>query len=409
MKVAIVGINYLPELTGIAVYTTGMAEYLSERGSSVTVYTGFPYYPMWSKWPNDRNRWYQQDCINTVAVRRSYLYVPASPTAVRRIFHELSFVISASINYLLGPKADCTIIVSPPLFLGIAIVLIAKLKRSKTLFHVQDLQPDAAVDLGMLKKGRFTDFLYFIERLTYRVADRISTISQGMMKKIANKGIEPGKIFIFRNWANDDHIVPLKKNTSYRRDLALEGKYVVLYSGNMGVKQGLNVLLDVANLLRDISAIVFLIVGDGGEKQELQRKAAKLELKNMIFLPVQPYDRLGELLATADLSVIPQKKGVNDIVLPSKLGNIMASWRPLIVAAPANSELGQIVSESESGLLVEPEDPRQLADAIMRLYRLPQECDNMARNGRHYMEKHLGRQVVLEEFANQLELMLKSS
>jgi len=131
-------------------------------------------------------------------------------------------------------------------------------------------------------------------------------------------------------------------------------------------------------------------------------------LTNLVFLPVQPYERLGELLATADVSVIPQKKGVNDIVLPSKLGNIMASGRPLIVTVPANSELGQIVLESESGLLVEPGDPRQMADAIMRLYRLPGECDNMARNGRRYMEKQLGRQVILEEFANQLELMLKS-
>lgn len=214
MKTAIVGINYAPEPTGIPVYTTGLAEYMASCGISVTVYTGFPYYPAWAKSVDDRHRLYRQDSIGPVIVRRSYVYVPSRPTAIKRIVHELSFVISSSLNYMFGPRADCTVIVSPPLLLGIPITLIAKLKRSRTIFHVQDLQPDAAVDLGMLRKGMFTRMLFGIERLTYVLSDYVSTISEGMLGKIASKGIRREKLFLFRNWANDDAIAPMSRETT---------------------------------------------------------------------------------------------------------------------------------------------------------------------------------------------------
>lgn len=398
MKIAFVGINYAPEPTGISVYTTGMAEYFARQGHSVTVYTGFPYYPLWSKSARDCGRWYRREHVNSVTVQRSYLYVPSRPTPLTRILHELSFVVSASIAYLFGPRVDCTVIVSPPLFLGIPIILIAKLKRGRTIFHVQDLQPDAAIDLGMLKRGWLTKFLHFVERLTYRTANEVSTISEGMRNQIAVKGIDRQKIFLLRNWANDDQVVPLSKDTAFRRELELEDNFIVLYSGNMGVKQGLNTLLDAAWILKDTREIAVIIAGDGGQKRELQRKAAEMQLRNVIFLPVQPYPRLGELLATADMSVIPQKSGVNDIVLPSKLCNIMASQRPIIAAAPANSEFGRIILKSKGGLLVTPEDPTQLADAIMYLYQNPDARAQMASSGRYYMETHLAHKAILDTF-----------
>lgn len=406
MKIAFVGINYTPEPTGISVYTTGMAEYCARHGDSVTVYTGFPYYPLWSKFEKDRRKWYRCVRIGSVTVRRNYLYVPRQPTAASRILHELSFVICASINYLFGPRAEYTVIVSPPLFLALPIILIAKLKRSRTIFHIQDLQPDAAVDLGMLKRGWLTNFLYFIERQSYHAADEVSTISDGMLKRIVDKGIDRRKMFLLRNWANDDQVAPLRKDTRFRQELGLRDRFIVLYSGNMGVKQGLHTLLDAARLLSDMPEIMVVIVGDGGEKRELQRKAAELGVHNVTFLPVQPYHRLGELLATADVSVIPQKSGVNDIVLPSKLNNIMASQRPVVVAAPVDSEFGRIVMESKGGLVVRPEDPAQLAQAILHLYHNSDLRTQMAISGRQYMESCLAHQAILGAFRHRLIMAL---
>jgi colanic acid biosynthesis glycosyl transferase WcaI len=218
MRVAIVGINYAPEPTGIPVYSTGMAEYLAVRGHEVTVYTGFAYYPHWIKSAADRWKLFRRETLNGVQVRRHYVYVPGKPTALKRMIHEISFVASSALGYLFGPRPDLTIIVSPPLFIGIPVALIAKLNRSRTIFHVQDMQPDAAVDLGMLKPGLLTDFFFAIERSTYRLADRVSTISHGMLEKIAAKGVRRNKLMLFRNWAQDDLVSPRDIHIWYRRE-----------------------------------------------------------------------------------------------------------------------------------------------------------------------------------------------
>src|SRR5262249_20197524 len=182
LRIALVSINHRPELTGIAVYTAGLAEFLASRGWSVDVYTGFPYYPHWKKADADR-RLYRRERHGGVAVRRHYLYVPAKPSALRRMLHELSFVASVSLGYLLGPRADCTMIVSPPLLLGVGIGLLARVRGSRTLFHVQDLQPDAAIEFGLLRKGPLTATLFTLERWTYRLCHRVSSISEAMLER----------------------------------------------------------------------------------------------------------------------------------------------------------------------------------------------------------------------------------
>jgi colanic acid biosynthesis glycosyl transferase WcaI len=406
MKIAIVGINHAPELTGIAVYTTGMAEYLARRGASVSVYCSFPYYPQWAKRSEDRGRLHGRERIGGVDVRRHYAYVPSRPSAARRILHELSFVASTAIGYLLGPRADCTIIVSPPLFLGLPIALIARLKRSRVVVHVQDLQPDAALDLGMLRPGRLTAACYWIERRTYALADRVWTISRGMCERILGKGVAAAKTFVLRNWANEDAVGVLGHDTRYRAEWGLDGRFVVLYAGNLGVKQGLGTVLECARLLRQREDIVFLVVGDGGEKAALIAQARALGLSNVRFEPLQAPEHLGELLATADVSLVPQKRGVKDIVLPSKLSNILASGRPVVVAAGAETELGEIVRDSGAGMLVEPEDGAAMAEALLALRADPALRQTCGRNARRYMEARLHRETILAGMMQEIEALL---
>ena len=406
MRITIVGINYAPDPTGIPVYTTGLAEYLAGQGHAVTMYTGFPYYPRWTKDARDEGRLFRSETINGVAVRRHYIYVPSKPSALKRMLHELSFVCSATLGYLLGARADLTIIISPPLFIGIPIALIAKLKRSRTIFHVQDLQPDAAVDLGMLKPGALTSLFFFLEKITYRLADRISTISQGMLEKIVSKGVPRAKLTLFRNWAHDSLVSPMATETRYRQEWDLTGKFVVLYSGNMGVKQGLDSVLRAADVLRAQRDIVFLVVGDGGEKEALMERSNAMKLENVQFRPLQSMERLSELLATADVAVIPQKRGVKDIVLPSKLGNLLASRRPVIAAAEPDTEFGKIVLESGCGVLVEPGNGEQIAAAILGMHGVPDDRTRMGGNGRRYMELELSGAAVLGGIAGRLEALV---
>lgn len=398
ISVTVVSINYAPEVTGIGVYSTGMAEYLSDAGRRVIAITAFPYYPGWRKQPQDRRAWFRREQRAKVDLRRSYLYVPRRPGVLQRMAHELSFVLSASLSYLFAPRTDVTVIVSPPLFLGIPIALIARLKRSRVLFHVQDLQPDAAVDLGMLKRGAMTQLLFALERWTYGLAHRVSAISPSMLKKIASKGVPAKKLTVLRNWANDDLVSPLPPEASLRQEWQLGSKFVVLYAGNMGVKQGLDQLLEVAKNFLSASDVVFVLVGDGGEKPALLEQARLLGLGNMVFHPLQPVERLSNLLATADVSVIPQRPGVTDIVLPSKLPNLMASAKPVVVMADAGTELYREVTSSGCGVAVAPGDVAGMTNAIAELKNSAQRRCELGRRGRAYALNRLSREEVLGEF-----------
>ncbi len=396
--VAIVSINYAPEVTGIGVYTTGLAQYLANRGYTVTVYTAFPYYPAWTKHPNDQGALYRKERDGMVELRRSYVYVPKHLNVLRRIAHELSFVAGACLSYLLGPRAALTIVVSPPVFLGIPLALLARLKGSRTLFHVQDLQPDAAVDLGMLRPGLVTNMLFAAERATYRLVNKVSAISPSMLRKIEGKGVPAHKLVLFRNWANDDIVLPGSRDTPYRRDWGLGERFVVLYSGNLGVKQGLDSLISAAGFLRYDKDILIIIVGDGGQKSELMQQAHRLDSQNVLFEPLQPVEALSDLLATADVSVIAQKPGVADVVLPSKLANLMSSARPVVAMAEPGTELHAVITEAACGKVVAPGDASALAGTLLQLKASEQERRIMGVNGRQYVERRLSGASVLGAF-----------
>lgn len=407
-SIAIVGINYFPELTGIPVYTTGMAEYLVQKGFDVIVYTAFPYYPDWLKHEGNRGKYFKKEVINNVKLRRSYVYVPNPVTTLKRIIHELSFVLSSAVNYLMGPRADLTIVVSPPLFIGLPVLLLARLKCSRVLFHVQDLQPDAAIELGMLKDRVFAGILRKIEKAIYDLADSISTISSGMLERILKKGVDREKSFLLRNWGNDDVVFPQGKDTDYRLRYSLNGKFVVLYAGNFGVKQGLDVVVQAAEKLRHRSDIQFLMAGNGAVKTQLVQYVNFKGLSNITFLPPQPFERLSNLLATADVSIVPQRKEAKNIVLPSKLLNIMASARPVIATAEADSELGRVIDNANCGLLVEPENADELAKAVIYLKDHPEEADAFGTNGRGYMVKHLTKKQILDGFVQKIDELMYS-
>jgi colanic acid biosynthesis glycosyl transferase WcaI len=209
MKVIVWGINYSPELTGIAPYNTSLSEFLKSRGYSVDVVTSFAYYPQWRKQREDVWRFFRTDHINDVRVHRCWHFVPNKCNSIKRILHEGSFVVFSLMRLLTLPTPDVYIVISPPLALGIAAWMISKLKGSPFIFHVQDLQPDAAIGLGMLKKGWLTRVLYALETFAYEKAFRVSGISHGMVEAFRKKGVPRGKTVFFPNGV----ILPLKMNS----------------------------------------------------------------------------------------------------------------------------------------------------------------------------------------------------
>jgi len=402
MKVYILGINFYPELTGIAVYNTEMCEYLANLGYKVTVFTAFPYYPHWKVERKYRWKFSFNEIYNNIPVKRSFVYVPKRVTTLKRIFHEVSFIFSSFIRLMFSSPPDLLINVSPPLLLGISSYIFCKIKKTSFIFHIQDLQPDTAVQLGMIKHRIILAFLYKIEKFIYKKALMVSVISKKMKEKIVAKGIEPEKIFFFPNWVDTEYLQPLPRINKFRKINNLEDKFVVLYSGNLGVKQGLDTILEVAAMTKNNENIIHIVVGDGVYKKKLIKKYESLKLKNVLFLPVQSKEMLPYMLSAADVCLIPQQKVVTDVVMPSKLLGIMACGRPVVAGANIGSELCNVINGPGCGIVVEPENTEQMLNAIMEMYRNSEKREEYGRKGREYVIRHFSKMGILRSFEEKI-------
>ena len=412
MRIIVWGINYVPEPTGIAPFNTGLAEWLATRGHGVELVTTFPYYPEWRKRREDRGCAYRTERAAGVVVRRCWHYVPARATAVRRILHEASFLASSFLRVLLLRRADVLVVVSPPLPLAVPAWLVSRLWRRPYVFHVQDLQPDAAVGLGMLRPGRFTRWLYALERFAYRRAAFVSGISDGMLAAFRAKGLAEDRRVFFPNWVSDELpglAPPAARAAARSRFCARHGlapeAFLLVYSGNLGMKQGLGVLLDAAQAA-GTAALQWVIAGDGSGKDELVRRARAGGAAGVRFLPLQPDEAFAEMTTAADVCVITQQKGTGQFFFPSKLLTALGRGKPVLAVADAGSELARAVAEGGFGLVAAPEDPAAVAAAAARLARAgTDELEAWGRNGLAWVARYR-RETVLADFERRLHAVV---
>lgn len=367
MKVLLITINYWPELTGIGKYTGEMAEWLAGRGIEVRVITAPPYYPAWRVSP-DYSAWrYRRERVGGVDVFRCPVWVPARPSGLKRILHLASFALATLPVALwsgLRWRPDTVFVVEPPLFCAPGALLAARLARGRAWLHVQDFEVDAAFDLGILRSPRLRRWVLAAERWLMCRFDRVSTISDRMLDRLDDKGVPAGRRALFPNWVELDRVYPRSSPSPLRREWELEDSdLVILYSGNMGEKQGLEVLVEAAERLRTRADIRFLLCGDGAARPRLERLAQGLG--NVLFKPLQPSERLNDLLNLADIHVLPQRADAADLVLPSKLTNMLASGRPVVATASPGTQVAELVEGC--GMVVPPGDSGALADAVTRL------------------------------------------
>jgi colanic acid biosynthesis glycosyl transferase WcaI len=395
MRVIVWGINYAPEFTGIAPYNVALCEFLHARGDDASMVTSFPYYPSWEKRPEDRGTIFRTDRIDGVPVHRCWHFVPKRVSALKRIFHEASFVFTSTLRALFLPRADVYVLVSPPLLLGVAGWLVGKIKSAPFVFHVQDMQPDAAVGLGMLKASWFTRALYWLESFAYRHATRVSGISQGMLKSFRDKGVPESRLIYFPNAVALENGGPPPERGQFRQEHGFApDEFLAVYSGNLGAKQGVEVLLETASLLRD-PRIRIVICGDGAQRESLAQRARELQLPNISLLPFQANYR--GLLADADVCFITQQAGAGNSFFPSKLLGLLAESKPVITVSAPECELALSLAEGNFGVNVPPGHPRELADLLDSLARDPAPLVAYGVAGRRYVEQfEKGR--VMENF-----------
>ncbi|MEY2502636.1 MAG: colanic acid biosynthesis glycosyl transferase WcaI [Verrucomicrobiota bacterium] len=405
MRVVVWGINYAPEFTGIAPHSVALCEFLAAEGHDVEMVTSFAYYPTWQKRPEDRGRLYRTDLVNGVPVHRCWHFVPARVSALKRILHEGTFVFTSTLRALTLAQPDVFVVVSPPLLLGAAAWLAGKLRRAPYVFHVQDMQPDAAVGLGMLKRSWFTRALYALEAFAYRHAARVSGITSGMLKTFRSKGVPDSKLVYFPNAIELVNDEPAPVRGEFRRRYGFPSRdFLAVYAGNLGVKQGLEVLLETAALLRD-KPIRFLICGDGAQREALAARAAGMQLPNFSMLPLQRGRDYRALLVDADLCFITQQAGAGNSFFPSKLLGLLAESKPVVTVAAPECELALSLAEGNFGMNVPPGRPQELAALIDSLANDAERLWIYGVNGRRYVEQ-FAKPRVMRSFAAELRALL---
>jgi len=301
-------------------------------------------------------------------VRRCWHYVPARPSTLKRLLHELSFVATSTCRALTLPAPDAFVVASPPLFLGIGVWLVSRLKRRLFVFHVQDLQPDAALGLGMIKPGLAVRILHALERWTYRRAALVTGISEGMMDAFRRKGVDERKIHLFPNWIPDASQEAVSASTSsFRKANNIAATTpLIAYSGNIGIKQGLEIVVDAAIS----SEIHWAICGDGAAKPELLARAAQASRMSGCeahFYPIQPDALYQSLLREADVNLITQQRGTGQFFFPSKLLSVVHQGRPVLAVADTDSELARAVREGGFGAVTSPGDAVALREAVKKM------------------------------------------
>ena len=265
------------------------------------------------------------------------------------------------------------ILVVPTLFCAPQALALAKLTRAKSVLHVQDYEVDALFGLSFARGERLKRWAFAVERAVLRSFDRVSTISSGMLRRAEQKGVANDQLRFFPNWSETARFKNVPRNADLLRRLGVDpDKRVLLYSGNIGEKQGLECVIEAAGRLADRTELVFVVVGEGAGKARLLELCLQRNLTNVVFAPLQPYDDLPALLASADCHLVIQKRGAADAVLPSKLTNILAVGGNALITADPDTSLGVLCTEYPGiATLVEPESVEALVAGIEHVLAMP--------------------------------------
>ena len=404
-SILLIGYNFNPEPTGIGKYNGEMISWLGAKGYDCTVITTYPYYPYWKvQEPYYKHRfWFSTEnqelsSGGNITVHRCPIYVPSLPTGTKRVLLDVSFLLSATFQMLRlipGKRFDYVITVVPSFQIGLLGILYKMFKKTKFLYHIQDMQIEAARELNLIKSKKVLSGLFSIERYIFKKADYISTISEGMATKIRKKSYK--EIYLLANWVNLKLFKPLEGKYILKQEFGFDASdKVILYSGAMGEKQGLEMVINAAKALKDINNIKFLICGSGPYSRKLISLTNELNLDNVRFLPLQPLHEFNRILNMADVHLVIQKSKASDLVMPSKLTTILAVGGLALVTANKDSELHRLIDTNNIGLLIEADNQIALIEGILKA--AGENWQAIYINAREYAEKNLSIDSILTSY-----------
>ncbi len=399
MHILIYSYNYYPEPIGIAPLMTELAEGLVEQGHEVRVITGMPNYPQRQIYDEYQGKWYSTEQKNGVTIQRSYLRIKSKPNLIDRLLLELSFILTSLPQALKGQRPDVILLTVPPLLVSLPASLLGWLYNCPVVLNVQDILPEAAIRIGLIKNKWMIRALTVLEKFAYRNAHTISVISEEFRHNLVNKGVPNKKIVCIPNWVNINFIRPLvNKNIPWKSEHQLDNKFVVLYSGNIALTQGLETVVETAVRLSEITEIIFVIVGESKALQKLHKYCLTCGADNVLLLPLQPREKLPQMLAAANVGLIVQKRNVISFNMPSKIPLLLASGSPIVGSVPETGTAATAIQISGGGIVVHPESPDALADAIQKLYENPTLAAQLGENGRKFAVENYSFDQALQRY-----------
>ncbi|MDY6803714.1 MAG: glycosyltransferase family 4 protein [Cyanobacteriota bacterium] len=400
MRILIYSYNYHPEPIGIAPLMTEMAEGLVKRGHQVRVVTGMPNYPERRIYDEYKGKFYLTEERNGVTIQRSYVHINnPKPSLIDRLMLDGSFITTSFFQAVKGWRPDVIFATVPPLPISLPVGLYGLASSSPVVLNVQDIVSEAAVRVKLIKEnGLLIKTARALENLAYKTAAKISVISDIFLDKLVEQGISESKIVCIPNWVDVNFIKPSDKQNAFRTTHQLQDKFVVLYSGNIALTQGLETVIKAAANLKQISEIAFVIIGEKSALGNLQKFCEEYKANNVLLLPFQPREKLPEALSAADVGLVVQKKRVTAFNLPSKIPVLLASGRAIVASVPETGTAMKAVEKSGGGVVVPPEDADALSATIMELYKNPEKVEALGRNGRKYAEENYAFDAALDRY-----------
>jgi glycosyltransferase involved in cell wall biosynthesis len=390
-----------PEVNAPASRTFENAKRWVKAGHKVTVITCVPNHPKGIVYAGYTNRLYQWEELEGIRVLRVGTYLSPNEGFIKRTANYVSYMISAILLSPLVRGVDVVVSTSPQFFCGMAGYFVSRLKRRKWVLEIRDLWPESIVTVGAIKQRQVIRFLEGLERFLYLHADHIISLTRAFKNHIMKKGVPEERISIITNGADLEMYKPLSRHNEVSKEYGLDNKFVASYIGTHGMAHALGTVLKAGKVLENEKGILFVLVGDGAEREALLKEKDRMELDNVLMLPQQPKEKMPGFLAASDVSMILLKK--NDLfktVIPSKMFEAMAMERPLVIGVDGESR--QIVEDGQCGIYIEPENHEELARVVLKLYHDRELLKTMGENGKSYVENNYNREILAKKYLNTL-------
>lgn len=397
MNILIIGTNYEPDLGPSAPLYTMLCKGLVQTGHQVTVITMVPHYPSGIVQPEYRGKFVRHSLESGVDVYRIWLPSINRNHLGFRIVQFLVYQLGATIVSF-GKKYDIVIAASSALSVWLPFYLCVSVRNKPAVYSVHDVYPDVGIKLGIFRNKLVVKLVSALERYCLLHADIVRILSESFRAGVRRLGVTDDKICLIYDWVDTELISPKLRNNPFSEEHQLSGKFVVLYAGNIGLSQGLEQILISAETLSGYTDIQFVFVGDGAGKESLVESVSQKELCNVTFVPFQSRNRLPDVLASADVSLVILRKGIGMASLPSKTYSIMASGRPIIASVDENSETSNLIRTAKAGLCIAPEDPDKMVEAILYLKQEESLRVQLGINGRKWAEEHHSPESATAQF-----------